>query len=85
MNNKGFIGLIGLILTAAIICLLAYFSFTQYFGKPAMDQETKAMTTEAGIDTSTGEIGTLRSMKSKIKDAEELQLRQSQKIDNELN
>ena len=70
MNNKGFMGMVGLILTVAIICFMAYFVYKKYMLKPTgMDQNTQSMAQEAGFDTSS-QTGILSSAKSIIKDAE---------------
>ena len=77
--------MVGLLLTAGIICILAYIAYTRYFGNPSsrMDQSTKETLRETGIDTSS-ELGILESTKSKIKDIEKLQLQQSQQLMNSL-
>jgi uncharacterized protein YpmB len=73
MNNRGFIGLIGLLLTVAIISVFAYFIFTKYFGKPTgMDQNTQEMADQAGIDT-TSQTSILGSVKFVIKGVNEAQ------------
>ena len=74
MNNKGFVGMIGLLLTVVIISFVAYFAFTQYFGKPTkqMDQSTQKMVTEAGIDP-TSQQAILESTKARLKGLEQLQ------------
>ena len=86
MNNKGFMGMIGLLLTAVIICYLAYISFTQYFGKPSahMDQPTQQMATDAGIDTSSQQA-VLESTKAKIRDVEAMELKREDQLMNTLN
>jgi hypothetical protein len=78
MNNKGFTGLIGLLLIVGFISIAAYFIFKQYFGKPTgMDQNTQEMAAQEGIDT-TSQTGILDSVKSKIKGIQEAQDSQSQ-------
>jgi len=73
VNNRGFIGLIGLLLAVAFISVLAYFVFTKYFGKPTgMDQGTQEIANEAGIDT-TSQTSILDSVKSTIKDVDKAQ------------
>ena len=86
MNNKGFMGMIGLLLTAVIVCFLAYISFTQYFGKPSehMDKPTQKMAADAGIDTSSQQA-VLESTKAKIKDIEAMELKREDQLMNSLN
>jgi hypothetical protein len=82
MNNKGFIGLIGLLIAVAFISVLAYFVFTKYFGKPTgMDQNTLEMANQAGIDT-TSQTSILDTTKAAIKGIEEAQQNQSQQLEN---
>jgi multisubunit Na+/H+ antiporter MnhB subunit len=84
MNNKGFLGLIGLLLTVAIISFIAYFMFKQYLGKPTgMDQNTQEMVNQAGIDTAS-QAGILVSAKSLVNGIEESQRIQSQQLANDL-
>lgn len=84
MNNKGFFGLIGLLIAIAFISLLAYFVFVKYFGKPTgMNQDTQELANQAGIDTSS-QTGILDSVKSKIKGIQESQDSQSQQLVNVL-
>ena len=85
MNNKGFMGMVGLLLTAVIICVLAYIAYTRYLGNPSarMDQSTKQTLQDAGIDT-TSEMGILQSTKSKIKDIEQIELQRPQQLMNSL-
>lgn len=75
MNNKGFAGLLSLVLSVAIISVLMYFVFTRYFLKPSasMDQPTQKAVQEAGIDT-TSQFGVLESTKAKIKQIEAQQV-----------
>ena len=74
MNNKGFIGLVGLIVTAAILCFMVYFVLARYLGNPSarMDQPTKRAVEESGIDLGT-QASVLESTKSKIKEIEDLE------------
>jgi uncharacterized protein YpmB len=73
VNNKGFMGIVALLLAVAIISCFAYFVFTKYFGKPTgMDQSTQEMADQAGIDT-TSQTSILGSVKSVIKGVNEAQ------------
>jgi hypothetical protein len=73
MNNKGFLGMVGLLFAIAIISAMAYFVFTKYLGKPTgMDQNTQEMAQQAGIDT-TNQTSILDSTKSVIKDINQKQ------------
>ncbi len=85
MKNKGFMGMIGLLLAAVIVGFLAYLSFTQYFGKPSahMDEPTQQMATDAGIDTSSQQA-VLESTKAKIKNIEAMELKQEDQLMNTL-
>ena len=83
MNTKGFVGLLGLLLTVGIICFMAYFTLKQYFGKPPMDQQTQDAAKQAGIDTSSQQ-GIVDSVRSTVKDIEASQLHQSQQMMNSL-
>ena len=85
MNNKGFMGMVGLLLTTLIICILAYIAYTRYLGNPSarMDKSTKQAAQEAGIDASS-EMGIYHSTTSKIREMEQLQLQRSQQVMNSL-
>jgi type II secretory pathway pseudopilin PulG len=50
-NNKGFIGLLEILITTAIIGVLMYFMLKHYSGAPAIDKETKKAMSEQGIDS----------------------------------
>jgi hypothetical protein len=85
MNHKGFIGMIGLMLTAAIIGFLACITFKQYFNKPAdkLDPSTQKAIQDSGIDTSS-QLGILESAKSTIKQANQTELKRSEETMNSL-
>ena len=78
MNSKGFVGLLGLIITAAIISFLAYIMLTRYFDQSSvtMDAPAQEAVKEAGINTSTQRT-VLESTKAKIKDIEKMQQQQA--------
>jgi hypothetical protein len=79
MNNKGFMGLIGLVFTVMIIGVLAYFIFPKYFGESTgMDQQTKNIAQQSGIDT-TSQSSILESTKNRIKELEAMQNEQAKK------
>jgi hypothetical protein len=83
MNNKGFMGLIGLVLTVLIVGVLAYFIFPKYFREPTgMNQQTKDTAKEAGIDT-TSQSSILESTKTRIKDIEAMQVQQAKQATGE--
>jgi Tfp pilus assembly protein PilE len=50
-NNKGFIGLLEILITTAIIGVLMYIMLKHYSETPAIDKETKKAMSEQGIDT----------------------------------
>ncbi len=82
MNNKGFFGLVGLLVAVAFICFMAYFMYKQYFGRPTgMDQSTQDAAQQAGVDTSSqsGIFGSVKSMINGVNDAEQ---QQAQQLDN---
>jgi len=84
MNNRGFGGFIGLLLTLAIISFLAYLISVHYLGKPqGMDQNTQQIVNQAGIDT-TSQSSILDSTKSTIRTVEEMQHNQSDQLTNAL-
>jgi hypothetical protein len=83
MNNKGFMSLLGLIVTMAIIGGMAYFVFTRYLGKPPIDAQTKEAAREAGIDTSNQKT-ILQSTAAQIKALQTDQIHQSQDMMNSL-
>ena len=76
-NRSGFASLIGLILTLAIILILAYVAFKVYFEMPVRDEEIKGALSEQGIDTSSYQSIT-ESTREKVKDVNK-QLLQRQK------
>ena len=76
MNNKGFAGLIGLLLAVAIVAFVAYIMFKQYFQNPTgMDQRTQQIANQAGIDTTSqaGAIDSARSLVNSLNDSQRVQ------------
>ncbi len=51
-SEKGFLSLVGILLTLVIISILVYISLTTYFKKPVTDQKTERSLSEQGIDAS---------------------------------
>ena len=75
--KKGFLSLIGLLLSIVIIFVLCYFLLTVYLKGPSTDKATKKSLTEQNIDTTTYQT-TLDSTKARIKNInKELLSRQS--------
>ena len=66
-SNKGFVSLLGLILSIAIICILFYISLKVYFKKLLPEGEIKKSLEGQGIDTSSYPA-VLDSSKKKIED-----------------
>lgn len=83
MNNKGFAGLIGLLISVGIIFLIAYFAFQIYFGSTATsvpaDEPTTSAVADAGINTSS-QKSVLDSTKSKIKELEADRLKRAEEL-----
>ena len=79
MNSKGFIGLLGLLITTVLIGVMVYFAFTEYFSKPSVSQQTQNTMKEVGINTSS-QLSVVQSVTSQLKDIEAMQERQSQGI-----
>ena len=80
-DKKGFLSLLGLLLTVAIILYLCYIAFNIYFKEPAIDEETKKSISKEGIDTSSHKA-VLDSIREKTKDIKERAWQRSQQIEN---
>ena len=50
-GQEGFVSLLGLLLVLVIIGIIFYKAYGIYFGKPAVDKETKKILSNEGIDT----------------------------------
>ena len=70
-NTHGSISLISLLTVAAIVCVLGYFMFNQYFATQNMDNETKEFFADKGLDT-TNQKAVLDSTKEMISDMEQI-------------
>ena len=80
-EEKGFIGLLSLLFSLAVVCALAYFAYGVYFKKPIADQQTQEMLSSQNIDTSTPKT-ILDSTRTQIKGMEKMiQERESQVLD----
>ena len=78
-NEQGFATLVGFLLTAIILCILFYLSFTTYFKGPKIDTAVEETMKQQGVDTS--EYTTvLEGMKGKIKEIEQQQIRDGENL-----
>lgn len=80
-NNKGFFSMVGLLLSVAIVCFLAYFALNVYF-KPSPvvgDKETQTQMSQEGINTSSYQ-SLLDSTKERIKKVEQQELNRPNEI-----
>jgi hypothetical protein len=70
-NQKGFAGIVGLLVSMAAVCLLVYFVVTVYMKNPVTDTNTRRVMSEQGINTSDpGKI--VDDVKKKVDEATKL-------------
>jgi hypothetical protein len=80
MNQKGFIGIIGLLLAVGIISFMAYFAFKDYFTNPTgMNKESQQVAHQAGIET-TSQVSVIKSVKSQVQDIQAIQEQQIEQV-----
>ncbi|MFA6282097.1 MAG: hypothetical protein WCY05_06335 [Candidatus Omnitrophota bacterium] len=66
--KQAFLSLLGLLITVAIICILAFTAFKFYFKKPVFDKPSEEFIQEQNINT-TNYQSILSSTKDKLKKA----------------
>lgn len=66
--KQAFLSLLGLFVTIAIICILAFTTFKSYFQKPVLDKSTETFIQEQNINT-TNYQSILSSTKDKLQKA----------------
>lgn len=66
--KQAFLSLLGLLVTVAIICILAFTTFKFYFQKPVLDEPSEKFIQEQNINT-TNYQSILSSTKDKLKSA----------------
>jgi len=66
--KQAFLSLLGLLVTIAIICILAFTTFKSYFQKPVLDEPSEKFIQEQNINT-TNYQSILSSTKDKLRKA----------------
>jgi type II secretory pathway pseudopilin PulG len=84
-NNKGFIGLIEILIAIVIISGLMYFMLKRFAGTPVLDKDTKKAMSEQGIDSTNYKtiVDTTRTSVQAIQEKEAQRLKEI--IDNTSN
>lgn len=80
-KKKGFLSLLGLILTVGIIIFLCYLSINTYLKKPVVDKKSRDALAKQGIDTSSQQA-VLESTKRRIADINKKANRRADEIIN---
>ncbi len=82
VNNKsGFIGIVSLLVMAAIMCTVFYFAMNAYYKSSSIDKETKQAIEQQHIDT-TSYKSVLESTTAQIKQIEQLHWQKAVEMDN---
>ncbi len=80
-TQSGFLSLLGLLLTLAIIFILIIISFNVYFKFSAPSESFSKITSEQGLDTSNYK-SILDSSRKKVEDINKQMLERSKKLEN---
>ncbi|MGD0336698.1 MAG: shikimate kinase [Candidatus Omnitrophota bacterium] len=81
-RNSGFIALLGLLLTAAIICIMAYIALNYYFKRPALPEniDNSLSMSGQGINTSTYK-SVIDTTKKKVQEIEKQEREHAQQLE----
>lgn len=74
--KKGYLSFLGLLVTVAIICILAFTAYKSYFKKPVLDRLSEKFLQEQNINT-TNYQSMLSDVKDKLKDANQKEMEHS--------
>jgi len=80
-HQKGFISILGILLSLVIVCVMFYWALNVYFGKSSINEANKSTIKEYGIDTSS-QKAVLESTKQKISVAEQQMLDHAKQYEN---
>ena len=80
-RNSGFVALLGLLLSAAIVCIMAYIALNYYFKKPALPEniDNSLSVSSQGINTSTYK-SVIDTTKKKVQEIEKQEREHAQQL-----